>query len=117
MSVPKSLQPSIYLDYGADAVTADDAACEICERGMRFSAQWKFELGVVLQIAFAFEDGAPRRIEVEGLVIECCRTAEKEYLTTLVFVEIPQELRDSLGKVSKSLKFRPLGTDNEPTSP
>ena len=109
MSALNSLHPSIYLDYGADAVSADDAACEICERGMRFSSQWQFEVSSVLQIAFAFEGDAERHIEAEGLVVECCRTGEKEYLTTLAFVEISQQLRDSLGQVSQRLRFRPLG--------
>ena len=109
MPAPSSLHPSIYLDYGADAVSADDAACEICERGMRFSAQWHFEVGSVLQIAFAFDDDTLGRFEAEGLVVECCRTGEKEYLSTLAFVEISQELRDSLGQVSRRLRFRPLG--------
>ena len=109
MPSPTSLHPSIYLDYGADAVSADDAACEICERGMRFSSHWQFEVSSVLQIAFAFDADTLGRIEVEGLVVECCRTGEKEYLTTLAFVEIPSQLRDSLGQVSKRLRFRPLG--------
>jgi hypothetical protein len=110
MSPPSTLQPSIYLDYGTDAVTAEDAACEICERGMRFNSHWQFEIGSVLQIAFAFENDPRRRIEAEGLVIECCRTGEREYLSTLAFVDISKELRDSLGQVSRRLHFRPIGS-------
>lgn len=114
MSDPNTIRPSIFLDYGADAVAGEDAACEICERGMRFTAQWRFTIGTMLQVAFAFEDGAARRIEAEGLVIECCQVAQHEFLTTLAFVEIPQELRESLGKVSNRLEFR--RNDPEPKS-
>ena len=116
MSLPHSIRPSIYLDYGADAIDGKDAACEICERGMRFKSQWQFAPGSMLHIAFAFEDGAPCRIEAEGLIIESAPTGEREYQTTLAFVEPPPELRDSLGKVSTRLAFRPLGSEAEPSS-
>jgi len=116
MSAPHTIRPSIFLDYGADAVGAEDAACEICERGMRFSSHWQFTLGAVLHIAFAFEDSAPCRIEAEGLVVDCIATGKKEYQTTLAFVDPPQALRDSLGKVSTRLEFRRLGSEMEPTS-
>lgn len=101
------LQPSIYLDYGADAVSGEDAACEICERGMRFCSQWRFEVGSVLQVGFAFDDTAQKPLEAEGLVVDCCRTGEREYLTTLAFVELSPALRASLGQVSKKLRFEP----------
>ena len=108
------LQPSIYLDYGADAVCGEDAACEICERGMRFCSQWRFEVGSVLQVAFAFDDPAQKPLEAEGLVVDCCRMGEREYLTTLAFVEISQPLRASLGQVSKKLRFHPTGKSSFP---
>ncbi|MDD5350279.1 MAG: hypothetical protein PHQ12_08725 [Chthoniobacteraceae bacterium] len=105
MPESQPIRPSIYLDYGADAVAAEDAACEICERGMRFKSPWRFSLGSVLRISFAFEDGAPRRIEADACVAECLAGEGREYQTTLAFVEAPQELRASLGKVSTRLKF------------
>ena len=105
MPPPQSLRPSIYLDYGADAINAADAACEICERGMRFSAQWHFEVGTVLHIAIAFEEGSPCRIEAESLVIECLPIGCCEYLITLAFVEPPPELRALLGKIYPLLAF------------
>ena len=114
MSLPHSIRPSIYLDYGADAIDGKDAACEICERGMRFKSQWQFAPGGMLHIAFAFEDGAPCRIEAEGLIIESAPTGEREYQTTLAFVEPPQELRESLGKVSARLAFCPICSDGNP---
>ena len=109
MSDPQTIRPAIFLDYGADAIEGADAACEICERGMRFSSQWQFKVGSVLHIAFAFHEGGPCRIEAEGLVVECLSAGCKEHLTTLAFVETPRELRDMLGKVSTRLSFRSRG--------
>lgn len=105
MIEPHSIRPSIFLDYGVDAVDAEDAACEICERGMRFKSPWRFTPGSVLRIAFALDDGAPRRIEADACVAECRAGEGREYETTLAFVEMPQELRASLGKVSTRLEF------------
>lgn len=104
MSESQPIRPSLYLDYGADAVDAEDAACEICERGMRFNSPWRFALGSVVRIAIAFDDGEPHRIEADACVAECLAGEGKEYRTTLAFVEAPQELRASLGKVSTRLE-------------
>jgi hypothetical protein len=109
-SASRYLRPALFLDYGADAVDAETAACEVCERGMRFKSQWKFDQGALLHIAFAFEDGVTRRIEAEGFVVECVTVAQREYQTTLAFLETPQELRASLGKFSTRLEFSPRET-------
>lgn len=103
-TVTRHLRPALFLDYGADAVDAETAACEVCERGMRFRSQWQFDIGAILRVAFAFEDGAPQRIEAEGLVIECAAEGCRIFQTTLAFIETPQELRASLGKVSTQLE-------------
>ena len=103
--VTQHLRPALFLDYGADAVDGETAACEICERGMRFRSPWQFELGAVLHIAFAFEDGSARRIEAEGLVVDCVKDEPGIYQTTLAFLETPRQLRDCLGKVSSRLRF------------
>ncbi|MEI8233580.1 MAG: hypothetical protein WCH57_02715 [Verrucomicrobiota bacterium] len=105
MPESQPIRPALYLDYGVDAVDAEDAACEICERGMRFNSPWRFALGSVLRLAFAFEDGEARRIEAEAYVVDCQAGEGREYQTTLAFVEAPQELRDSLGKVATRLEF------------
>ena len=104
MSESQPIRPALYLDYGADAVDAEDAACEICERGMRFNSPWHFTIGSILRIAIAFDDGTPHRIEADACVAECLAGEGKEYRTTLAFVETPQELRASLGKVSTRLE-------------
>ena len=105
MFASQKIRPFLFLDYGADAIDAEDAACEICERGMRFKARWQFSVGAVLHIAFAFEEGASQRVEVEGLVADCLRVSEKEYQTTVAFMDLPKELRANLGKVSTRLAF------------
>jgi len=90
---------TLILDYGADSVDAKDAACEICERGMRFHSPWRFSFGSVLRLAFTLEDG---RIEAEACVVDCTPASAREYQTTLLFVEPPPALRASLGKFSVS---------------
>jgi hypothetical protein len=104
-SVTRDLRPALFLDYGADAVDAETAACEVCERGMRFRSQWRFEVGAVLQIAFAFNDGTSQRIQVEGLVVDCAQDEPPIYRTTLAFVDAPAALKASLGKVSARLEL------------
>lgn len=106
MSDAHHIRPSLFLDYGADAVAGEDAACEVCERGMRFRSHWQFAPGAVLHIAFAFDDGERRRVEVEGIVVECTAISPREHQSTLAFVEMPEELRACLGKVSTRLEFR-----------
>jgi|GEM_PF-2238158 len=98
-----SIQPAIYLEYGVDGVCGDDTGCEVCERGMRFYAPWRFEIGSLLRVAFAIEGSPVIRIETEGVVAECARQEQRRYLTTLAFIEAPRELRASLGKVSARL--------------
>jgi|GEM_PF-4339628 len=99
------VRPAIYLDYGADGAAGEDAACEVCARGMRFRSRWQFDLSAVLHIAFAFHDEEADRFEAEGIVVECNRDGDGRYLTTLAFVEVPKDLRAALGKVSARLVF------------
>ncbi len=106
---PSHIRPSIYLDYGVDAAAAEDTACEVCERGMRFCARWHFEVGTLLSVAFTFEEmGVPQRVEAEGVVVECGREPDVAsrcscYRTTLAFLETPPALRSRLGNVSARL--------------
>jgi hypothetical protein len=102
-SADSLIRPSIFLDYGTDGASGEDAECEVCERGMRFKSQWQFDLGTVLSIAFAFEEGSPQRVEAEGIVIECTPGGERGHLTTLAFLDLPPTLRATLGKVSTRL--------------
>lgn len=88
-----------------DGTDGEDALCEVCERGMRFHARWRFEIGTVLNIAFAIENEAalPSRIEAEGMVVGCETETPGRHFTTLMFVEPPRDLKVNLGKVSARL--------------
>lgn len=103
----QTAQPSLFLDYGA----AGDACCggdvEICERGMRFKAQWQFSIGAQLSVAFCYRDRnqEKRRLAVEGLVADCQMVGEKCYCTTLLFVDLAEEVRKSIHDVSASLSL------------
>jgi len=109
-----NVKPSIFLDYGADGVAGEDAKCEICERGMRFKSRWQFTQGTVMSIGISYEDVGTRRVEAEGSVIECDPDGECKYLTTLVFLDIPPELRQALGRVGNTLTARPSCPDFPP---
>ena len=98
-----TIRPSIFLDYGVDGASGEDALCEVCERGMRFQSRWQFETGAVLCVAFSFGSDGSQRVEAEGVVIECDRTEGREFVTTLAFLEMPQELRSTLGRMRTHL--------------
>src|SRR4030095_8688972 len=99
-SFPSSTVPALYLDYGADAQICDDGSLEISDRGMQFRANWCFEIGT--QLAVVLVCPPPRlgmqRLLVEGIVV-WCETAPafgtKCYETTILFLDLPDELRQS----------------------
>lgn len=105
---PKSVQsdaeltihPAVFLDYGVDGAESDGAVCEVCERGMRVQSRWRFDPGTVLSIAFRFGEDGCRRLAVEGMVIECMRLENRDSLTTLAFLEPPDDLRAALAEVN-----------------
>lgn len=99
--------PALYLDYGADAQLCSDGI-EISERGMRFCARWQFEIGT--QLAVSCVQHHPRlgcrRVTVEGIVVwrePMIRDGAKAFETTLLFLELPDELRQSLREFSCQL--------------
>ena len=98
---PRSL-PSMYLDYGADAESCGHGALEVSERGMRFESRWQFCTGT--QIAVSLQHMHPRlglcRMTLEGVVVWCEPRAGKRYESTLLFLELPDELRQSLREFS-----------------
>lgn len=108
----RAVYPTLYLDYGVDSVSGEDAACELCSRGMRFRSRWQFEIGALLKVAFTLtSSGAPERLEVEGMVVECSEECEGgPRLTTLAFIEPPESLQSTLGEVSARLFLPPPGS-------
>ena len=101
-SAPIGLAPSFYLDYGVDAESGERGSVEISERGMKFQCRWQFSIGT--QLSIALQHMHPRlglsRVAVEGIVVWCEPTTEKRYESTLLFLELPDELRPCLREFS-----------------
>jgi hypothetical protein len=101
-SVPVGMPPCLYLDCGADEERAVSGSVEISERGMRFASRWQFSIGT--QIAVALHHFHPRlglsRVRLEGIVVWCEPTTGKRYDSTLLFLELPDELRPCLREFS-----------------
>ncbi len=96
------LLPTLFLDYGADAENCGHGALEISERGMRFESRWQFPIGT--QLAVSLQRLDPRlgqnRVTIEGIVVWCAPRHGKRYESTLLFLELPDELRPSLREFS-----------------
>ena len=96
---------SLHLDYGADAQSCeDDDAVEVSDRGMRLRSRWQFSIGTQLSVAFVRQH--PRRpttrLSAEGIVV-WCEPCGGEYESTLLFLELPDELKQSLRELSYRL--------------
>jgi PilZ domain len=101
-------RPALYLDYGADAQFCGSGDLEISERGMRFQSRWHFDIGTQLAVALTHTHPrlGRRRVALEGIVVWCERHAGKGYESTLLFLELPDELRPSLREFSHTLTTR-----------
>ena len=97
--------PSLYLDYGADAQRCGCGDIEVSERGMRFSSRWQFSIGTQLSVLLVHMH--PRlglcRMTIEGIVVWCEPKADKGHESTLLFLELPDELKPSLREFSYQL--------------
>jgi len=96
--------PSICLDYGADETT-EGVDFTISERGMRFTSRWQFSIGTQLGVVCAWRDPrlGLRRMTIDGIVVWCERGNPTGYETTLLFLELPDELKSSLREFSHRL--------------
>ncbi|HEX8295395.1 MAG TPA: PilZ domain-containing protein [Chthoniobacteraceae bacterium] len=94
--------PALYLDYGADADIGGHNALEISDRGMRFESRWQFSIGTRLSVALQYLDSrlGQTRVTVEGIVVWCEPRPDKRHESTLLFLELPDELRHSLREFS-----------------
>ena len=93
--------PALYLDYGADAQSCEAGGLEISERGMFFRSRWRFDIGTQLAVACVQQhpELGAQRVVVEGLVVWCeTKTSGgfKTFETTLLFLELPDELKQGL---------------------
>jgi len=93
--------PSISLDYGVDE-TSGGAEFTLSERGMRFESRWQFSIGTQLSVACVWQHprGGAQRMTLEGVVVWCEPGTESGYETTLLFLELPDELRPALREFS-----------------
>jgi hypothetical protein len=96
---------SIYLDYGADAQHCGIGDIDLSERGMRFTSRWQFSIGTQLSVLLVHMH--PRlglcRMTLEGIVVWCEPKAGKGHESTLLFLELPDELKPSIREFSYQL--------------
>ncbi|MCE9609867.1 MAG: hypothetical protein K8R23_06620 [Chthoniobacter sp.] len=96
---------SFHLDYGADAQFGGRDDLEICEQGMLFRSRWQFPIGTELSIAITHRDPRRglRRMTLEGVVVGREPQHGHGCVSTLLFLELPDELRPSLREFSRTL--------------
>lgn len=99
----------LVLDCGVDEQPID-RALTIDERGMKFTSRWQFPLGT--QLAIGCQSRHPRLgqrlVRLEGIVVWCERRLRPAddaptYETTVLFLELPDDLRQSLREFSYRL--------------
>ena len=97
--------PLLYLDYGADAQCCDFDDIDLSERGMRFTSRWQFSIGTQLSVSLVHNHPrlGKRRVTIEGIVVWCEPNAAKGHESTLLFLELPDELKPSLREFSYQL--------------
>jgi len=98
---------SLSLDYGADDQECGENEVEVSERGMRMRSRWQFEIGTQLSVSFVCPDSGfgKRRLTAEGIVVWCepCGGCPASYESTLLFLELPDELKQDLRELSHLL--------------
>jgi hypothetical protein len=72
---------------------------------MIFRSRWRFEIGVQLSVALVAEhpEAGRSRIAAEGIVVWCepVPGQPKTYESTILFLELPDELKRSLREFSR----------------
>jgi hypothetical protein len=99
----------LILDYGVDEQSCERGIA-VDERGMRFVASWRFSLGTQLAVKCRYLHTMVgwSDVTVEGIVVWCERVARADeqpaYETTVLFLDLPDELRRSLREFSYHLE-------------
>jgi hypothetical protein len=99
----------LVLEYGVDEQTCERGIA-VDERGMRFISGWRFSLGTQLSVKCRYRH--PRLgwsdVVVEGIVVwseQIGRGDEQPaYETTVLFLDLPEDLRRSLREFSFHLE-------------
>src|SRR5437660_120025 len=96
---------SICLDCGADEAACDAGDLEISERGMRFKSPWRFSLGSQLAVALrcSDDDGHSKRVNAEGLVVECEEIAAHRFQVTVLFLDLSGDSHEAIADISHQL--------------
>lgn len=108
-STAAATRAHLVLDCGLDEQTVRHPL-RLDERGMRFISRWKFSLGTRLAIGCECDQPCLGRdgVRLEGIVVWCERRprpadAAPDYETTVLFLELPDGLRQSLREFSHRL--------------
>jgi hypothetical protein len=105
--LPASRITSLSLDYGTDDQECGENAVEISERGMRLKSRWRFEIGTQLALSFVWPERGlgHRRFTAEGIVVWCepCGGRPAAFESTLLFLELPDDLKHDLRELSHLL--------------
>lgn len=72
---------------------------------MRLTSRWQFAIGTQLGVVCAWRDPrlGLRRMTIDGIVVWCEPDERAGYQTTLLFLELPDELKLSLREFSHHL--------------
>jgi hypothetical protein len=104
--LPVGGRARLCLEYGIDEQLCE-SGLSISERGMRFVAGWQFAIGTRLAVSCLYEH--PRigwsRVRLEGTVVWSERidepgSSKPAFDTTVLFLELPDELKQSLREFS-----------------
>jgi hypothetical protein len=99
----------LVLEYGIDEQTCEKGVA-IDERGLRFIAGWQFSLGTQLAVKCRYRHPLLgwSDVPVEGIVVWCEPIARADeqpaFETTVLFLDLPDELRRSLREFSYHLE-------------
>ena len=103
---PAGSRARLCLDYGVDEQLCE-SGLSLSERGMRFVARWHFAIGTQLAVSCLYEH--PQlgwsRVRLEGIVVWSESIDEPDltkpaFDTTVLFLELPEELKQSLREFS-----------------
>lgn len=71
---------------------------------MQLRSRWKFDIGTQLSMSFVCRSGLPgcRRLTAEALVVWCepSRSEPGTYECTLLFLDVPDELKRTLAQIT-----------------
>ena len=100
---------SIHLDYGADSADFDVQDLQVSRQGLRIKTRWQFEPGAELSVNFQLNDeptGTHRLLRTEGIVVDCSRLDDEcQYVVTVVFLEVTDDILTLIRGVSESMEI------------